>query len=310
MKNRKRAPGRPEEHPDVVFSLSGGVDCVAAMLTALEAFETVQADGNMAKKPFGLYLDTRTGTPLNRLYVEQLCDWAGIQLACWRTDEQFEQHLADDDAPGPGRHQRVRNELKDRQASRLVTLSGDIIMILGIAADESETRAGFDKVREMKRHIEIYPVHRLSRKERVEIIIRSCCPINPLWLEPKAIRDCGCLCNGDPSELDKTEELFPHFAQRLREWEEAINHDGIKDTLGWGGLTATDKDLEKNDHQQATITTCDIQGGCPTARDPAEVRAFQAIANGETVERAVEILYSDDDDSEQTRGKQTELTEL
>lgn len=155
----------------------------------------------------------------------------------------------------------------------------------------ADTRAGFSKVRELKRHVEVYPVHRLTRKERVEIILRSDCPRNPLWTEPKVIKDCGCLCNGDPSEKEKTKELFPAFGQRLDEWEEAITHDFPHDTLGWNGLTADEQAMERDGLEQATLTTCGIDVDCQTARDPAEVAAFEADAQGAPVEESVSILY-------------------
>lgn len=295
---RKRAPGKASEHPDVFFSLSGGVDCVAAFLAAKDAFETVEAGGNFAKKPVAIYLDTRTGTPLNRLYVEQLCDHYDVQLWTLRTDEGFLEWLRRDGAPGPGAHQEVRNELKDRQASKLVSVADNPVMVLGIAADESDTRAEFPKVRELRRHVEVYPVHRLTRKERVEIILRhEDCPINPLWAYPKVIRDCGCGCHGDPSEYDVTEEHFPVFMQRLREWEEAISYDGLKGTLGWGGLTANEKDAVRHGQVQATLTTCDLDGGCRHERDPAEVRAWKAVARGASREEAISILYGDQRDA-------------
>lgn len=285
---RKRAPGKVEDHPDVFFSLSGGVDCVAAFLTAKDAFETDRAGGNFAKKPVAIYLDTRVGVPLNRLYVEQLCDTYGVQLWTLRTDESFLEWLRRDGAPGSGAHQDVRNELKDRQASKLTTLADNPLMVLGLAADESDTRAGFSKVRKVGRHTEVYPVHRLSRKERAEIILRhEECPRNPLWEHPEVITDCGCLCNGDPSELDKTEELFPEFAGRLREWEESITHDGLKGILGWNGLTAEEQRARKQGQIQMTLCS----DGCQRERDPAEVRAWKARSRGASVEEAVSILY-------------------
>lgn len=288
--HRQRAPGRPESHPDWVFSLSGGVDSVAAALVAHDAIETNKAGGNFAKKPLAIYLDTRIGVPLNRLYVEQFCDWLGVQLWTLRTDEDFLEWLRRDGAPGSGAHQEVRNELKDRQVSLLTSKCDNPVYILGISADESGTRAGFDKVREMKRHAEVYPVHRLTRKERVEIVLRSGCPINPLWLHPDAIADCGCLCNGDPSELDKTAELFPAFGQRLREWEEAISHDFPHDTLGWNGLTADEQAARRDGYEQDTLSMCDVDG-CSRGRDPAEVRAFEARASGASIAESVSILY-------------------
>jgi len=302
--HRQRAPGLPESHPDWVFSLSGGVDSVAAALVAHDAIETNKAGGNFAKKPLAIYLDTRIGVPLNRLYTEQFCDWLGVQLWTLRTDEDFLEWLRRDGAPGSGAHQEVRNELKDRQVSLLTSKLNDPVYILGISADESDTRAEFDKVREMKRHAEVYPVHRLTRRERVEIVLRSGCPINPLWLHPDAIADCGCLCNGDPSELDKTAELFPAFGQRLREWEEAISHDFPHDTLGWNGLTADEQAARRDGYEQDTLPMCDVDG-CSRERDPAEVRAFEARASGASIAESVSILYGDLADVDNRRGDDT-----
>jgi len=289
---RKQAPGKASEHPDWVLSMSGGVDSAAAALMAIDAIETRQAGGNFGKKPHAIYLDTGVGVPLNRIYTEQLCDWLGVQLWTLRTDESFLEWLRRDGAPGAGAHQEVRNELKDRQVSLLTTKLDDPHYILGISADESDTRAEFDKVREMKRHTEVYPVHRLSRKKRVEIILRSDCPRSPLWEMPGVITDCGCLANGDPSELDKTAEKFPAFAQRLREWEESITHEGLRGTLGWSGLTAEEKRAKEQGQEQATLPMC--SEGCARERDPAEVRAFRARSEGASIEEAVSILYEGD----------------
>ena len=287
--HRQRAPGHAADHPDWFWSLSGGIDCTSAFLRTLQALKSNRQGGNFAKAPVAIHLDTRIGVPLNRLYVEQLCDWAGVQLWTLRTDEDFLEWLQRDGAPGGGAHQEVRNELKDRQVSKLTTLADDPVYVLGIAADESDTRAGFDKVREMDRHTEVYPVHRLTRKQRVETILRSDCPNNPLWAHPTAITDCGCLANGDPSELRKTVELFPAFGQRLKEWEESIDHDGLKGTLGWDGLTAEEQRAKQQGHEQTTLPMC--AEGCTRDRDPLVVQAFRADAHGATTEESVSILY-------------------
>jgi 3'-phosphoadenosine 5'-phosphosulfate sulfotransferase (PAPS reductase)/FAD synthetase len=290
MTNRQRAPGRPADHPDWILSLSGGVDSTAAALTTIDALRSHDHGGNYAKAPVATYLDTRTGAPLNRLYVEQLCDWLDVQLWTLRTDEKFEAWLRRDGAPGSGAHQHVRNELKDRQVSKLTTMADRPVYVLGLAADESDTRATFPKARQLRRHTEVYPVHRLTRPDRVEIVLRSGCPINPLWLHPDVIHDCGCLCNGDPSEKEKTMELFPAFGQRLDEWEEAITHEFPHDTLGWSGLSADEQAARRDGLRQDTLPMCTDGGGCSRQRDPAEVRAFEARAGGATVGESVSIL--------------------
>jgi len=289
--DRVQAPGKAHTHPDYFFSLSGGIDSVAALITARDALETRQAGGNFIKKPVAIYLDTRTGVPLNRLYCEQVCDHFDLQLWTLRTDEKFEQWLASEGAPGSGAHTEVRNELKHRQISKLTTLADNPTMILGIAADESDTRAEFDKVREMDTHTEVFPVHRMSRERRAEIILRSDAPRNPLWQIPEAIKDCGCLANGDPSELKRTAELFPEYGQRLREWEEAIEYDGLKGTLGWSGLTAEEQRAREQGQTQSTLPMC--SDGCGRSRVPNVVKAFRADAHGADVEQSVQILYGE-----------------
>ena len=280
----------PKPWPDWFWSLSGGIDSAAAFIQTMDALRSFKGDGNFGKVPVAIYLDTRIGVPLNRIYVEMLSDWAGVQLWTLRTDESFLEWLRRDGAPGGGAHQEVRNELKDRQISKLTTLADNPVYVLGIAADESETRAGFNKVREMRRHVEVYPVHRLSRKERVEIILRSDAPRNPLWTLPDVIADCGCLANGDPSELEKTIEHFPEFGGRLKEWQESIDHDGLKGTLGWDGLTATEQRAREEGMNQSTLPMC-TNGGCERRRDPAVVRALRADMRGATAEESVSILY-------------------
>jgi 3'-phosphoadenosine 5'-phosphosulfate sulfotransferase (PAPS reductase)/FAD synthetase len=301
---RKRAPGHAKDHPDWFWSLSGGIDSTAALILTRHALETYNSerdqskfDGNFVKKPLAIYLDTGVGVPLNRLYVEQLCDYYDVQLWTLRTDESFLEWLRRDGAPGPGAHGNVRNELKNRQSSKLSTLADNPVYVLGLAADESPNRASMRKIVEKRRsdnnklvHVEVYPVHRLTRKERAEIILRSNVPRNPLWCYPEVIKDCGCLANGDPSELKKTIQLFPEFGQRLKEWQESITHDFPKDTLGWGGLSADEYAAQRDGYEQTTLSTC-TNGDCQRQRDPAVVRAFKADANGSTVDESVSILY-------------------
>lgn len=306
---RKRAPGRPEDHPDWFISLSGGINSVAAALIAHDAIETDRAGGNFAKKPVAVYLDTKIGTVANRIYTEQFADWLGVQLWSMRTDESFLEWLRRDGAPGSQAHQYVRNELKMRQQSRLSSLSDKPFFVLGISAYESDARASFSKVREMKNHVEVFPVHRLSEKRQIEIILRSDCPINPLWLYPEAIKDCGCLANGDPSELKKTEELFPAYGQRMREYEEAIEFDGLKGTLGWNGLTAEEQRAKKQGQEQQSFPMC--SDGCGRKRDPAVVRALRARAEGATIKESVSILYEGDPVHTETHSTtEVKLTEV
>lgn len=280
----------PKPWPDWFWLISGGIDSVAAYLLTRLALHS-----NYGKRPIMAYLDTRVGARFNQLYVEQLADHYGEQLWSLRTHEKFEDRVAGrgkyadrDDAgpPGGALHSDVQNELKGRQRE-LLARGFDVVYVTGIRAVESDARASKPKG-EVSRGIRyVKPVYELTKKECAEIILRADAPINLLWILPEVIADCGCLSNGDPSELDKTEELFPEFAQRLREYEEAATGKGVKTVLGWDGLTANEKSAMI--HGQTQLSLC--EGGCQRERDPAVVRAFKARVEGASIEAAVSELY-------------------
>lgn len=275
--------------PDYVISLSGGIDSTGAAVCAVDAIETHQAGGNFRKKPIAIYCDTRIGNPVNRIFVEELADWLGVQLYTARTDEKFEDQLAENDAPGSAQHPTTRNRLKLRQTDKLITLADNPHIVMGISADESANRADRKKITNKGRHVEVYPVHRVPRKRRVELVLRSDCPRNPLWEQPDVIADCGCLANGDPSELDATIDAYPAFGKRLKEIEEAYAGDGVRGNLGWDGLSPADKEGLVKGNEQTTLPFC--SGGCNTRQDPAEVHALASRRMGATIEQAVSILY-------------------
>lgn len=282
----------PKPHPDYFWLTSGGVDSVAAYLLTKDALHD-----NFQKRPVVTYLDTRIGNPLQRLYVEKLCDTYREQMWSLRTHEHFEDRVAgegkftdrdDNGPPGPQQHSPVQNELKGRQREKLAAGYDDVIYVTGIRAGESPKRAEKPKGEQGREARYIKPVYSLTKKECARIILEhEDCPINPLWTMPGVVGDCGCLSNGDPSELDKTEERFPEFAQRLREIEEAADASGYKSLLGWGGMTAEEQSLHETGHKQVSL----CGGGCGRERDPAIVRAFRARLDGKwRTDDALDIL--------------------
>lgn len=291
---RKMAP-RP--WPDYFWLWSGGVDSVAAYLLTRDALRE-----NYQKRAIPVYFDTRVGLPLNRLYVEELADRYDEQLWTLRTQEKFEDRLAgrgkfedrdDTGAPGGALHPDVQNELKGRQRDKLADLcEGKPIYITGIRAGESPERAKTPKGEEKRKAWFVKPAFTLSKRECARIILRhDDCPINPAWLW-NHFTDCGCLSKGDPSELDKVEERFPWFGQRLREYEEAAEggtDDGLRTILGWDGLAAPEKKAQERGQVQMTL----CGDGCQREQDPTTVAAFRAVARGAPREDGIRILDGD-----------------
>jgi len=278
-------------HPDWFWSMSGGIDSTAAYLLTKDALHE-----NYGKRPVMVSWDTGVGLPVNRLYLEELADRYNEQLVTWRTNQSFERFVDENDAPGAGAHEDVRKLLKGQQSSKLTSLADFPVFVLGLRAQESDNRAALPKVSVKRRsdnnkirHVEIYPAHRLTKKECARIILQhEECPINPCWLWNHA-SDCFCLANGDPSELDSVKERFPWFAQRMREIEEAADADNeLRGTLGWDGLRAVKKKAVRDGYQQSMLTTCGQ--GCQRKREPIVAKAFRARLNGVTVDEALSIL--------------------
>lgn len=293
---RKQAPKLVGgEHPDWFWLVSGGIDSVAAFLLTKDALHE-----NYGKRPVMVYLDTRVGLPVNRLYVEQLADAYGEQLWTLRTHEKFEDRIAKrgkyadrDDAgpPGAALHSDVQNELKGRQRETLANRVEPTIYVTGIRSGESEERASHPKG-EVSRGIRyVKPVYELTKRECAEIILRHPeCPIHPGWWW-NHYTDCGCGSNGDPSENDTVEKRYPAFGRRIREYEEAIPNDGVKSMLGWDGLTAEEKRARNQGQRQLSLCGDGCQRRVPM---PIE-RAFKVRCYGATVEEAVGVLYEETD---------------
>lgn len=281
----------PKPQPDWFWLSSGGIDSVAAYLLTREALHE-----NYQKRPVLVYLDTRVGLPANRIYVEELADTYGEQMWSLRTHEKFEDRVAgrgkyadrdDSGPPGAALHSDVQNELKGRQRDKLADLcDGMPIYVTGIRADESDARASKPKGEEMRKARYVKPVYGLTKKECARIILdHEECPINPAWTW-NHFSDCGCMANGDPSELDRVEQRFPAFAQRLREYEEAADADGLRSILGWDGLDPAIKSAREQGQEQMTL----CGQGCQR-RTPSKIsRAFEARIRGATKEESLAIL--------------------
>lgn len=289
---KQKVDAPTHSHPDFFWSMSGGLDSTAAYLLTRKALHE-----NYQKRPVMLTWDTRIGLPLNRLYLEELADTYGEMLIPMRTHEKFEERVDEEGTPGAGIHPQVRNELKGRQAQKINTLSNNPVHILGLRAGESTDRAKMDKVEVQENYVEVRPVHRLSKVDCAEIVLRhEDCPINPLWLRNHAT-DCFCLSHGDPSELESIKDDFPYFYQRMKEIEEASQYNIEKGILGWNGLTANEREARETEYESDVeigtdeteqMTLCG--DGCKRERDPATVRAFKARLGGASVDESVRTL--------------------
>jgi hypothetical protein len=85
------------------------------------------------------------------------------------------------------------------------------------------------------------------------------------------------------------ERRFPWFAQRIRELEEAADADGLRGTLGWGGLSTTEQSAIEQGQEQMTL----CGESCNRRNPPPLAEAFRARINGASPEAAIDRLHRD-----------------
>jgi len=251
--------GYSYERGNHVALVSGGMDSAVAARVAVE------------KGPADLlvYLDTRTGLRENREYCERLADYLGVQLWTLRTHEDYEEQVKETGFPGPAQHLTQYTALKERQISRLATLSSgrgnssDLHLWTGVRSDESERRMEHvEPESEGPRWIWHAPIHDWSKQDCKEYVDEHDIPENELWNTLGRSGDCFCGCFASPEErLDLRAAECDEHADWIKDLESRVNLDvkQERETWGWGALSDDEQMRERaenDDKQMLLCSTC------------------------------------------------------
>jgi len=236
--------------------VSGGMDSTVAAAVAHE-----QAD----KIDFIAYLDTRTGLDENREYVEELADHFGTQLWTLRTHEQYEAMVEEQGFPGPSKHIIMYNRLKERQISKLATVTGDkeLVTWTGLRKAESPARAkNTERVADQGRWTMVSPIADWTKEDCKEYIDGHDLPENDLWDTLGRSGDCFCGAYASPEEkLDLRAAGCEYQAEWIESLEECVTTGDEKEKWGWGALSESERRsvrAEKDDGQITLCSHCDF----------------------------------------------------
>jgi len=243
--------GRDSTH---VALVSGGMDSTVAAAVSQEVARKLDVLA---------YLDTRTGLEANREYVEELADALGLQLWTLRTHESYAEKVRENGYPGPSRHGMMFNFLKERQISKLATVShGDLVLWTGVRSHESERRmAHVEGVQEARRWTWVAPIHDWTKQDCQDYLDGRDLPENPLWKTLGRSGDCFCGCFASREELlDLEAEGFVEHADWLRNLD--TEPDDETALWAWASLSKTEQRAERvGDDQMTLCSTCALPDG-------------------------------------------------
>jgi len=225
------------ERVDVAL-VSGGQDSTAAAAKA-----ATETDLDML-----VYLDTGTGAQANREYVETIADHLGLQLWTLRTHERYSDMVHEHGFPGSGVHHICYTKLKERQISKLATVTtGELHLWTGVRRRESDRRmTTVEPEQDGGRWTWHAPLSEWSKEAVRQYIADNDLPESELWDTLGRSADCWCGAYGSPEELLDAEAAgLDDVTDQIRELESAVDRDDAKGKWAWAGMSAVQQRAER-----------------------------------------------------------------
>lgn len=249
------------ERGNHVALISGGMDSAVAAHVAI----------NDGPADLLIYLDTGTGLDTNREYIEEYASHVGVQLWTLRTHESYREKVQNNGFPGPAQHLTQYTALKERQISRLATLSSgrgnksDLHLWTGVRSSESKRRMEHvEPESEGPRWVWHAPIHDWGKQQCKEYLEENDIPRNPLWDTLGRSGDCFCGCFGAPEELlDLRAAGEEQHAEWIEQLEETVDIDDPKkerETWAWGALDKDARRRERAHNDEAQMLLCSTCG--------------------------------------------------
>lgn len=206
-----------EHKLDAVYALfSGGHDSLTATHIA-------------SKHPLFagvIHIDTGTGIPDTRAFVEQVCKAQGWPLHIGKPATTYEMLLVKQGFPGPAQHSFMYRMLKERPLVELLKglRKGQRIgLITGARQQESVRRMGHvDTHRKDKVAVWINDIFDWTALECGEYMRTHKLPRNPVKDRMHMSGECFCGSYARPEEKRELEIWYPLQAQKLEAWQTLV----------------------------------------------------------------------------------------
>ena len=195
-----------------------------------------------------VHIDTGTGIPETRAYVDRLCVSMGIKLLVYEaanaTDgkgnpepQVYADIVRQHGFPGPAQHRIMYSKLKERPLRMLLREHAGVkLLVTGVRSSESARRMGFVapiKV-ETGNKIWVAPCHDWDVDRQNEYMAVNSIPRNPVKDTLGMSGECLCGAYAKPGELDRLRAYCPEIAARIEALEQEVIVRDRKFTWGWG----------------------------------------------------------------------------
>lgn len=224
---------------------------------------------------YTVYLDTNTGIPENREYVEDVCERFGWDLAVLSAPGSLKEFVVGSETrkplgfPGPAIHSWAFQYLKERQLGQIATQTEDEPhFYTGVRSAESDRRMRnvSESVERTDRWVYINPIHDWSDERTDEYRKQNDLPRNPVNEKIGRSGDCYCGAYANrETELVELEAHYPEHYEWLMDLEDEVQEEIGKDspTSYWGFGEMSDKKLrslmaENDDAQMMLCSSCDV----------------------------------------------------
>lgn len=204
------------------------------------------------------HIDTGIGSEATRRHVEKVCKSEKWSLRVLKSPSTYEKFVSNFGFPGPGAHQWVYNQLKDRCIRVLERETmGKVVLVTGCRSQESSRRMGHTqpiKVGEKskktgkvscRRRLWVAPCYDWSSSEQKFFMNRIGFDPNPIKESPLGMSgECFCGAFARPYELEMIRQVCPDVAEKIDSLTKKIACSDITEkNKTWGYRQKSEQEL-------------------------------------------------------------------
>lgn len=219
-----------------------------------------------------LHLDTGTGIPENREFVEDVCDEFGWPLRVETAEKTLGEFAKEWGFPGPGAHSWIYRYFKDHSLNRVAAdCDGTPQFYTGVRKDESDRRMTTisdtnGETSSNGQWVWKNPIANWSKQDCRKYIIDHALPRNPVVesIHRSGECYCGAFAHRD-EELIDLEAHYPDHYEALMAVEDDVQEEIGSDAgtcfWGHGGLSSSELRALVAGHDDAQMVLCSDCGG-------------------------------------------------
>lgn len=176
-----------------------------------------------------IHIDTGTGLPQTRQFVEETCKREGWDLIIQKPATTYEMLIVKYGFPGAAQHAHMYRYLKERPLAQAKTKASQrygckrIGFITGVRSQESARRMGHVEAHHKdKAGVWVAIIHDWSALDCNQYVTTHHLPRNPVKDTMHLSGECFCGSFARPEEKRELEVWYPEHAKKIEAWQELV----------------------------------------------------------------------------------------